>query len=101
MRALFGLDPDGGGRARSTPRTSSRRRSASGRSDYLLQILRGPGHAVRRHAARRRRLDALIFAEIDRRRASGERGEDILSLLLDATDEDGERLSRQTSATRS
>ena len=35
----------------------------------------------------------MIFAEIARRRASGERGVDILSLLLDASDEDGSRLS--------
>src|SRR5918999_1499117 len=38
-------------------------------------------------------LDRVIFAEIARRRASGERGVDILSLLLDASDEDGSRLS--------
>ena len=43
----------------------------------------------------RERLDALIYGEIDRRRATGERGEDILSLLLDATDEDGESLERR------
>ena len=35
----------------------------------------------------------MIFAEIARRRSSGERGLDILSLLLDAEDEDGSRLS--------
>jgi cytochrome P450 len=34
--------------------------------------------------------DQLIFDEIRRRRASGERGKDILSLLLDAKDESGE-----------
>jgi cytochrome P450 len=43
----------------------------------------------------RGRLDTLIFAEIDRRRATGERGADVLSLLLDATDEDGEGLSKR------
>jgi cytochrome P450 len=37
----------------------------------------------------------VIFEEIARRRASGERGADILSLLLDAEDEDGSRLSDQ------
>jgi cytochrome P450 len=41
----------------------------------------------------RAKLDRVIFAEIARRRASGERGVDILSLLLDASDEDGSRLS--------
>jgi cytochrome P450 len=42
----------------------------------------------------RERLDRVIFAEIDRRLASGERGTDILSLLLDCRDEDGSALSR-------
>ncbi len=37
----------------------------------------------------------MIFEEIARRRRSGERGEDVLSLLLDASDEDGEGLSDQ------
>ena len=45
--------------------------------------------------AARRRLDALIFAEIDRRRAHREGGEDILTLLLEATDEDGATLSKR------
>ena len=43
----------------------------------------------------REQLDRVIFEEIARRRASGERGVDILSLLLDAEDEDGARLSDQ------
>jgi cytochrome P450 len=37
----------------------------------------------------------VIFEEIARRRASGERGADILSLLMDAEDEDGSGLSDQ------
>jgi cytochrome P450 len=41
----------------------------------------------------RRALDRVIFAEIARRRHEGERGPDVLSLLLDATDEDGNRLN--------
>jgi cytochrome P450 len=40
-----------------------------------------------------RRLDTLIYSEIARRRADGARGSDILSLLLDAADEDGHTLS--------
>jgi cytochrome P450 len=39
--------------------------------------------------------DDLLYAEIARRRASGVRGEDILSLLLDARDEDGQPMSDQ------
>ena len=40
-----------------------------------------------------RELDTLIYSEISHRRDTGERGEDILSLLLDAHDEDGTTLS--------
>ena len=41
----------------------------------------------------RAQRDAVLFAEVARRRASSERGPDILSLLLDAEHEDGSRLS--------
>ena len=93
MRALFGLDPDD----RADVSTAHDFEEALGfwSRDYLLQVLRGPGTPYRRLMDARRRLDALIFAEIVRRRATGERGEDILSLLLDATDEDGEGLSKR------
>jgi cytochrome P450 len=40
--------------------------------------------------AARRELDQIIFREIERRRASGVTGEDVLSMLLDARDENGE-----------
>jgi cytochrome P450 len=43
----------------------------------------------------RRALDGVIFEEMARRRRGGERGGDVLSLLIDATDEDGDRLSDQ------
>ena len=51
------------------------------------------GERLRILDAQARKLDTMIYAEIARRRATGERGEDILSLLLDAHDEDGTRLS--------
>jgi cytochrome P450 len=91
MRALFGLDPDD----RGDVRTAHDFEEALGfwARDYTLQVLRGPGTPWRRLQQARRRLDTLIFAEINRRRATGARGEDILSLLLDATGEDGEGLS--------
>ncbi|HEV2062546.1 MAG TPA: cytochrome P450, partial [Solirubrobacteraceae bacterium] len=60
--------------------------------DYFLQIARGPGSPFRRMQRARARLDALIFAEIERRRRTGERGEDLLSLLLEARDEEGNAL---------
>jgi cytochrome P450 len=62
---------------------------------YAAQMLRGPGSPYRSMVAARDWLDTVIFGEIDSRRRSGERGSDILSLLLDSTDEDGSALSRQ------
>ena len=96
MRALFGLDPDDRARTSSDARTTFEEALGFWSRDYLLQVLRGPRHAVAAaDAGAPRELDALIFAEIVRRRATGERGEDILSLLLDATDEDGDGLSKR------
>jgi cytochrome P450 len=92
LRALFGFDPDvaqaGGLNAAAEFESALSFYSR----DYLLQILRGPGTPYAQMLRSRRRLDGLIYAEIGRRRASGERGEDILSLLLDAEDEDGSSL---------
>jgi cytochrome P450 len=94
MRALFGLDPD---RAKAGGLNAAGEFEAAlsfyGR-DYLLQILRGPRTPFAQMMRSRERLDALLYDEIDRRRASGERGEDILSMLLDASGEDGESLGR-------
>jgi cytochrome P450 len=94
MRALFGLDPD---RARAGGLNAAREfEEALGfwARAYILQIVRGPGSPWRRMLQARARLDALIFSEIDRRRAEPHEGEDILSLLIAATDEDGATLSR-------
>src|SRR3712207_6936134 len=63
--------------------------------DYFLQTLRGPGTPWARMQRARRALDEVILAEIARRRHTGERGEDLLSLLLDARDEDGNALDDQ------
>ena len=93
MRALFGLDPDG---------ATARFLDAAGlfeqalsfyASDYALRMLRGPFTPWARMQKAARSLDRLIYAEISSRRDSGERGEDILSLLLDAHDEDGATLT--------
>ena len=92
MRALFGLDPDARRGDLDAAGEFERALAFYGR-DFLVQSLRGPGTPWAAMRRARARLDALIFAEIDRRRATGERGEDILSMLLDATDEDGGRLS--------
>src|ERR687896_1108118 len=89
MRALFGFDTD------PRARMADEFEEALGYwgRDYALQMLRGPGSPWRGMNRARATLDRVIFAEIARRRASGERGVDILSLLLDASDEDGSRLS--------
>ena len=92
MRALFGLDPDGPV-ARSMDAARLFEEALGFYSyDIPVQILRGPGTPWRRMQRARRELDRLIYAEINDRRRSGERGMDLLSLLLDATDEDGSTL---------
>ena len=89
MRALFGVDPDGP-RARSIDAAGLFEEAlAFYASDYLLRVLRGRHSPWARMQRAARRLDALIYSEIARRRADGQRGADILSLLLDAHDEEG------------
>jgi cytochrome P450 len=93
MRALFGLDPDGA-TARSVDAAGLFEQALSFfSSDYALRMLRGPYTPWARLQQAARSLDRLIYSEISSRRDSGERGEDILSLLLDAHDEDGTTLT--------
>ena len=93
MRALFGLDPDGG-RAREIDAAGLFEEAlAFYSSDYMLRVLRNSRSPWARMQRAARKLDALIYEEIAQRRASGRRGSDILSLLLDASDEDGNRLN--------
>jgi cytochrome P450 len=95
LKALFGVDPDTA-RAGGLDAASEFDSALSFYSrDYLLTVLRGPFTPFARLMRSRRRLDSLVYGEIDRRRATGERGDDILSLLLDASDEDGESLERE------
>jgi cytochrome P450 len=82
MRALFGFDPDDGRGATDAARDFEQALSYYG-EDYWLQVLRGPRTPYARLIASRRRLDELVYGEIERRRASGARGEDVLSLLMD------------------
>jgi retinoid hydroxylase len=97
MRALFGLDPEGR-RTRSIDAAALFERALSffARA-YAVKMLRGPGSPWRRMRQAARHLDAMIYAEIAERRAghgSGEgSGEDVLGLLMDARDEDGNALS--------
>ena len=95
LRALFGFDPDvaqAGGLNAAAEFESALSFYAR---DYLWQIARGPYTPFWRLMRSRGRLDALVYGEIDRRRATGERGMDVLSLLLDAADEEGNSLDRR------
>jgi cytochrome P450 len=93
MRALFGLDPDGE-RAR-TIDAARLFEEALGfyASDYLLRVFRGRRSPWGRMQQAARRLDELIYADITERRRDGRRGTDIISLLLDAEDDEGNSLS--------
>jgi cytochrome P450 len=93
MRALFGLDPDGPA-ARSIDAAALFEQTLSFYSrDYTLRMLRGPFSPWDRQQKATRALNRLIYAEISRRRVTGERGDDVLSLLIDASDEQGAALT--------
>jgi cytochrome P450 len=93
MRALFGLDPDGP-QARSIDAAGLFEEALSFYSaDYFLRVMRGPYTPWAKLQKAARKLDTLIYSEISRRRATGARGQDILSLLLDGHDEDGNTLT--------
>jgi cytochrome P450 len=94
LRALFGFDPDAAGAQLDVAHMFEQGLGFWSR-DYFLQVIRGPRTPFAVMQRARRELDRLIFAEIARRRASGERGKDLLSLLLDAADDEGEQLSDQ------
>ncbi|MGZ7036272.1 MAG: cytochrome P450, partial [Ilumatobacteraceae bacterium] len=95
MRGLFGLDPDGPA-AQSIDAARLFNEALHFYSyDLPVQWLRGPGTPWRRMQRARHELDRLIYSEIATRRRTGERGLDLLSLLLDASDEDGTQLSDQ------
>jgi len=92
MRALFGLDPDHLTTSFDPAEEFALALRFWGRGP-LVQMYRGPRSAWRRMQLGRERLDDLIYGEIADRRRSGERGTDLLSLLLDAEDEHGDHLS--------
>ncbi len=93
MRALFGLDPDGR-RERAVDAAALFEQALSYyTTPYPLRMLRGPLTPWNRLQQVSHKIDKIVYEEISRRRASGERGEDVLSLLIDAQDEDGTSLS--------
>ena len=89
MRALFGFDPD---RAGVDVAATFERGLSFYEREYWLQVVRGPGSPFARLRQVRRVLDRLILDEIARRRRDGA-GEDILSVLMAATDSRGLGLS--------
>ncbi len=94
MRALFGIDPDAAQAGGIDAADEFESALAYHSRSFAMQLLRGPGSPYDRLRRSRRRLDTLIYAEIDGRRASGRRGPDILSMLLDATDDNSMPLPR-------
>ncbi|MDQ4048916.1 MAG: cytochrome P450 [Actinomycetota bacterium] len=93
MRALLGLDPDEAGKGAAAAEQFERALGFYGR-DFTLWLLRGPGSPWQKMRAARRRLDAIVLQEIERRRRQGgAAGRDVLSMLIAAEDEDGSRLS--------
>jgi cytochrome P450 len=93
MRALLGLDPDDRGRGEAAAHHFERALSYYG-TDYVYRLLRGPGSPWSKMHRSRKILDGILFEEIRRRRsAPADDSFDILGLLLEATDEDGTKLS--------
>jgi cytochrome P450 len=93
MRALFGLDPDGEAARSIDAAALFEQALAFYASAYQYRFLRTPRTPWGRLQEASKKLNKLLYAEISRRRASGERGEDVLSLLLDAQDEHGGTLT--------
>jgi cytochrome P450 len=91
MRALFGFDADALS-ATEIAREFERGISFYGK-DLALWLLRGPGTPHAKLRSSRKRLAEFLLAEIDRRRREDVTGEDILSLLMRAEDDDGWRFS--------
>jgi cytochrome P450 len=93
MRALFGIDPDGSAAREIDAAEMFEQALAFYASGYEYRFIRGPKSPWARLQQASKALNKLLYAQISRQRATGERGEDVLSLLLDAEDENGERLT--------
>ncbi len=93
MKALFGIDPDGD--AARTIDAAGLFEQALGyyASAYQYRFIGGPGTPWARLQSASKKLNNMLYAEISERRRTGRRGEDVLSLLLDAHDEDGGKLT--------
>ncbi len=93
MRALFGIEPDGTAARTINAAAMFEQALAFYASGYQYRFIRGPRSPWAKLQEASSKLNRLLYGEIAERRATGRRGEDVLSLLLDAQDEDGSRLS--------
>ncbi len=91
MRALFGIDPDSTNAER-TAEHFERGLSFYG-AEYVAQMAVGPGTPLARLRRARGALEEIIGTEIRRRREQGGDRGDILSSLLEATDDEGASLT--------
>ena len=93
MRGLFGLDPDDHDSGAAMARFFERALAFYGTSGPS-RLLRGLGSPYARMRRASDRLDEIVYAEIARRRADPDPDRvDVLSMLIEAEDEDGSRLS--------
>ena len=90
LRGLLGLDVTDG---RERPLAEAFEASLAIHGEpVLMQLLPLPRSPLARAIAARRRLDALVRAEIEERRRRGDPGRGVLGLLLSATDDGGSPL---------
>jgi cytochrome P450 len=87
MRALLGIHPDD--RAGHQAAKLFERALSFYDTETWMMLLRGPGSPWSRFQRARRLLDRIVWSEIERRRASGEVLDDVLSMLIAARDEEG------------
>ncbi len=93
MRALFGLDPDDGDTGALAAHHFERALYWYS-TDPWIRVLRGPGTPWSRLNDSRKVLDRIVGEEITRRRRNPDPDRaDVLSLLVEARDDDGSPLS--------
>jgi retinoid hydroxylase len=92
MRALLGMHPDVEGEGAAAAHYFEEALAYWG-TDIPARLLRGPGTVWSKMNAARKALDEILYAEIRQRRAEGTEGMDVMSMLLNARDEDGSGLS--------
>jgi cytochrome P450 len=93
MRALFGIEPDGPAAREIDAAAMFEQALGFYASGYEYRFIRAPRSPWARLQQASKALNRLLYAQISRQRTTGERGEDVLSLLLDAEDDSGERLT--------